>query len=62
MKAVIVVLLVLLSGCNADRMAIAERPNRCDGNGGLVDVINATGRPGAYILFCKDGSVKWETT
>ena len=62
MRAAIMALLVLLSGCKADRMAIAERPNLCDGNGGLVDVINATGRPGTYILFCKDGSVKWEST
>lgn len=61
MRAVIMALLVLLAGCNADREAIAERKNRCDGNGGLVDMINATGRTRTYILFCKDGSVKWET-
>lgn len=60
MRAVIMALLVLLAGCNADRKAVAERKNRCDGNGGLVDMINATGRTRTYILFCKDGSVKWE--
>lgn len=61
MRAFIIVLLVLLSGCKADRMAIAERKNRCAGNGGLVDMIHATGRERTYILFCSDGSVKWET-
>ena len=60
MRAVIMALLVLLSGCNAGREAISERTNRCDGNGGLAGMTNPTRQTRTYILFCKDGSVKWE--
>lgn len=60
MRILMLLLALMLAGCESGKQRIRERPNRCDAAGGVIEVINATGRPGVYLLLCKDGSVWWQ--